>query len=46
VELTKLRGTVGKGEGRAYVGTELAAEAEFTFALESAKEAPNMEAED
>ncbi|MDK2855509.1 MAG: 3-hydroxyacyl-[acyl-carrier-protein] dehydratase [Bacillota bacterium] len=40
VELTKLRGTVGKGEGRAYVGTELAAEGEFTFALGSAREAP------
>ncbi|MGB9825423.1 MAG: 3-hydroxyacyl-ACP dehydratase FabZ [Desulfofundulus sp.] len=41
VELTKLRGTVGKGEGRAYVGTELAAEGEFTFALGAAKEAPS-----
>jgi len=33
VELTKLRGTVGKGVGHAYVGEELAAEGEFTFAL-------------
>lgn len=33
VELTRLRGTVGKGNGRAYVGEELAAEGEFTFAL-------------
>lgn len=33
VTLTKLRGTIGKGEGKAFVGTELAAEGEFTFAL-------------
>ncbi|MDK2926889.1 MAG: 3-hydroxyacyl-[acyl-carrier-protein] dehydratase [Bacillota bacterium] len=33
VELTKPRGTVGKGVGHAYVGEELAAEGEFTFAL-------------
>ena len=31
--LTKLRGPVGKGEGRAYVGDALAAEAELTFAV-------------
>jgi 3-hydroxyacyl-[acyl-carrier-protein] dehydratase len=31
VELTKLRGTVGKGVGHAYVGEELAAEGEFTL---------------
>jgi 3-hydroxyacyl-[acyl-carrier-protein] dehydratase len=31
--LTKLRGRIGKGEGRAYVGDALAAEAELTFAV-------------
>lgn len=31
--LTKMRGSVGKGQGQAFVGTELAAEGEFIFAL-------------
>ncbi|HHW06275.1 MAG TPA: 3-hydroxyacyl-ACP dehydratase FabZ [Clostridia bacterium] len=34
VELTKLKGRVGKGLGRAYVGEELAAEGEILFAVE------------
>lgn len=34
VELVKLRGSVGKGVGRAFVGEELAAEAELMFAVE------------
>lgn len=34
VELIKLRGTIGKGVGRAYVGEELAAEGELLFAIE------------
>lgn len=34
VEITKLRGTVGIGEGKAYVGDEVAAEGEFMFAIE------------
>jgi len=33
VELQKLRGTVGKARGAAYVGQELAAEAELMFAV-------------
>jgi 3-hydroxyacyl-[acyl-carrier-protein] dehydratase len=33
VELTKLRGRVGKGQGEARVDGRLAAEGEFTFAL-------------
>ncbi len=33
VEITKLRGPLGLGIGRAYVGDELAAEGEFKFAL-------------
>jgi 3-hydroxyacyl-[acyl-carrier-protein] dehydratase len=33
VRMTRLRGPVGKGEGRAYVGDELACSAELTFAL-------------
>jgi 3-hydroxyacyl-[acyl-carrier-protein] dehydratase len=33
VRLTKLRGPVGKGEGKAYVDGELACAAELTFAL-------------
>lgn len=35
VEITKLRGTVGIGEGKAYVGDEVAAEGEFMFAIET-----------
>ncbi|NLL19319.1 MAG: 3-hydroxyacyl-ACP dehydratase FabZ [Clostridia bacterium] len=34
VELVKLRGPIGKGVGRAFVGDELAAEAELMFAVE------------
>ena len=34
VEITKLRGSIGIGEGKAYVGDELAAEGEFMFAIE------------
>lgn len=33
VELTRLRGPVGKGKGRAFVGDELACSASLTFAL-------------
>lgn len=33
VEIKKLRGTVGKGYAAAYVGEEMAAEAELTFAV-------------
>ena len=33
VELTRLRGRVGKGRGEARVGGQLAAEGEFTFAI-------------
>lgn len=33
VAMTRLRGPVGKGEGRAYVGGDLACSAELTFAL-------------
>lgn len=33
VEMTKLRGSVGKGIGKAYIGDELACEAELTFML-------------
>lgn len=33
VELTKIRGPVGKGSGRAYVGNEIAAEGELTFMI-------------
>ena len=33
VELTKMRGPVGKGAARAFVGDALAAEAELTFAV-------------
>ncbi|MEW6621848.1 MAG: 3-hydroxyacyl-ACP dehydratase FabZ [Bacillota bacterium] len=35
MELTKLKGPVGKGLGKAYVGEELAAEGEFTFMIGS-----------
>lgn len=34
VEIIKTKGPVGIGKGRAYVGEELAAQAELTFALE------------
>jgi 3-hydroxyacyl-[acyl-carrier-protein] dehydratase len=34
VELTKMRGPVGKGQGRALVDGALAAEGEFTFAVD------------
>ena len=34
VEITKLRGSIGIGEGKAYVGEEVAAEGEFMFAIE------------
>lgn len=33
VEMTKVRGPVGKGQARAWVGEQLAAEAELMFAL-------------
>ncbi len=33
VTLTKMRGSIGKGQGQAFVGTELAAEGGFTFAV-------------
>lgn len=33
VEITKLRGSVGIGEGKAYVGDEVAAEGEFMFSI-------------
>lgn len=34
VELTRVRGSVGIGEGKAYVGDQLACEGEFLFAIE------------
>jgi len=34
VELIKLKGTVGKAQGKAMVGGKVAAEAELTFAIE------------
>lgn len=34
VELVKLRGSIGKGQGKAFVGDELACEAELLFAIE------------
>ncbi|MFA5575876.1 MAG: 3-hydroxyacyl-ACP dehydratase FabZ [Tissierellaceae bacterium] len=34
VELTKIRGPVGIGQGKAFVGEELACEGEFLFAIE------------
>lgn len=34
VEITKLRGSIGIGQGVAYVGDEVAAEGEFMFAIE------------
>jgi 3-hydroxyacyl-[acyl-carrier-protein] dehydratase len=33
VTLTRMRGRIGKGRGQAFVGSELAAEGEFTFAV-------------
>lgn len=34
VEIVKLRGSIGIGQGKAYVGEELACEGEFLFAIE------------
>lgn len=34
VVLTKIRGSIGVGQGKAYVGEELACEGEFLFAIE------------
>ncbi|CAK7000734.1 3-hydroxyacyl-[acyl-carrier-protein] dehydratase FabZ [Tissierella sp. P1] len=34
VVLTRIRGSIGIGEGKAYVGDELACEGEFLFAIE------------
>lgn len=34
VEITKLRGSIGIGQGTAYVGDEVAAEGEFLFAID------------
>ena len=34
VEITKVRGSIGIGQGIAYVGDEVAAEGEFMFAIE------------
>ncbi len=34
VELTRIRGSIGVGEGKAYVEDELACEGEFLFAIE------------
>ena len=34
VEIIKLRGSIGIGQGKAYVGDEIAAEGEFMFAIE------------
>jgi len=36
VELKKIRASIGKGEGRAYVGEELAASGELIFGIASA----------
>ncbi|MDO9574805.1 MAG: 3-hydroxyacyl-ACP dehydratase FabZ [Candidatus Contubernalis sp.] len=36
VELKKIRASIGKGEGRAYVGDQLAASGELTFAITQA----------
>ncbi len=33
VELTRIKGNVGKGKGKIYVGEEIAAQGELTFAL-------------
>ncbi|MDY0234936.1 MAG: 3-hydroxyacyl-ACP dehydratase FabZ [Gudongella sp.] len=38
VEITKLRGKIGIGYGKAYVSDELVAEGEFMFAIEEKKE--------
>jgi 3-hydroxyacyl-[acyl-carrier-protein] dehydratase len=37
VELTKIRGPVGKGEGKAFVGDDLVAEGELTFMIGSSE---------
>jgi 3-hydroxyacyl-[acyl-carrier-protein] dehydratase len=34
VEITKLRASIGVGQGKAYVGDDIAAEGEFMFAIE------------
>ncbi|NLN14660.1 MAG: hypothetical protein GX185_03530 [Tissierellia bacterium] len=34
VEIVKLRGSIGIGQGKAYVGDEVAAEGEFMFAVQ------------
>ncbi len=34
VEITKLRGSIGIGQGKAYVGDEIAAQGEFMFAIQ------------
>lgn len=34
VEITRIRGPIGIGQGKAYVGDELACEGEFLFAIE------------
>lgn len=34
VEIIKLRGSIGIGQGKAYVGDEIAAEGEFMFAIQ------------
>ena len=34
VEIIKMRGTIGIGQGKAYVGDEIAAEGEFMFAIQ------------
>lgn len=34
VEIVKLRGSIGIGQGRAFVGDEIAAEGEFMFAIQ------------
>lgn len=37
VEIIKMRGTVGIGQGKAFVGEDLAAEGEFIFSIEKEK---------
>lgn len=34
VEIIKIRGSIGIGQGKAYVGNEIAAEGEFMFAIQ------------
>lgn len=40
VAITKSRGAIGKGTGKAYVGDELAAEGELIFAIAAASPSP------